>query len=116
MPNQIEIVTLVPTITVAANGNSLEYQLDISKYSKTTLYVITSAVAGTLPTIDITIRDLEEIGGYGFTNTALAQISNTGFARYAITPTARKLYATWTLGGSAGNTVTIKIVIYGTIS
>ena len=116
MPNRIEVFQLLPPTVITANGTTLETLIDISRFSKVEIISYTSAISGTNPTLDVVIRDWEEKNSVNFNWVVLAQITATGSNRHVSATTTRKIYATWTIGGTATPTFTFSLTLYGTIS
>lgn len=115
MTQRIETGVLVPTITVTADGTSLEHFLDISRFSKVFLYTYVSACTGTNPTLDITIRDWEENIGVTYIDVAFVQFNSAGWKRVTAAPQTRKIYATWVIGGTETPTFEFIIHYYGVL-
>jgi hypothetical protein len=115
MPAIIERIVFKAQSAVTATAETEEYPLSISQYSSIFIVISCSAVSGTNPTLDIFFQGCGLIGDPGIGLQTVPQQTGTFTLSYTVTPVMPKVWARWTIGGTATPTFTFKILMFGKI-
>ncbi len=96
--NYYKTINIKSSGAITANGNS--GAVDVSDVEKIIIKTVVSAVSGTSPTLDITIKDSDD-GSTWDTVESLTQITAAGTVNTRLTkPTRRYIRVDWTVGGT----------------
>ncbi len=100
---QAKKLTLHASANETANGNSVD-QVALISDGPAVLYIDTTVVAGTTPTLDLVLEEKDPLSGkYIDSGAVIGQITATGIVRVEVPELFGIIYRlTWTIGGTAG--------------